>query len=253
MYNKKPSYNRDINTNKTVKPNSTSPASPTVDSEAKSKSSLELNWGKHESIQKPEFSEAKTTIKTSEPRLKSNSQPENNAYNLNNYAAPTAELIEPEDEVFDHELASPWIRLGAHMIEGIIIGVPAAILGFFAAIAIPSLNRNNSQFNELIPLALFGVIGLFILVVLTINIMLLVKNGQTIGKKICGIRIEQMGTGQKAGFWRIIGLRCFVPGLIAQIPIIGGFFPLVNHLFIFSTDHQCLHDRIADTIVVKCR
>jgi hypothetical protein len=44
-------------------------------------------------------------------------------------------------------------------------------------------------------------------------------------------------------FW----LRNFVNGLLGMIPLYG----LIEILFIFGESQQCLHDKIADTIVVK--
>ena len=57
------------------------------------------------------------------------------------------------------------------------------------------------------------------------------------------------------GLWAIgvpnpllFGLLC---GMLRFIPFIGVFYVLVDCLLIFRESHQCLHDNIADTIVVK--
>jgi uncharacterized RDD family membrane protein YckC len=52
--------------------------------------------------------------------------------------------------------------------------------------------------------------------------------------------------GSKASLGRIFWLRNFVPGLLGFTII----FPMIDPFFIFSDTKQCLHDRIADTIVV---
>ena len=53
--------------------------------------------------------------------------------------------------------------------------------------------------------------------------------------------------GSPASLGRLIWLRNVVNGLISIIPLYG----LVDMLFIFGESRQCLHDKIADTIVVK--
>ncbi len=90
-------------------------------------------------------------------------------------------------------------------------------------------------------------------IILTIfQIILLVTNGQTIGKKIFGIRIAKHD-GTNPGFWHIAILRMILPALVGLVPVnlVAFLFPLVDALFIFSKGHRCLHDRIAGTIVVN--
>jgi len=53
--------------------------------------------------------------------------------------------------------------------------------------------------------------------------------------------------GAPASLGRIFWLRNVLNGLISVIPIYG----IIDSLFIFSESRQCLHDKIADTIVVN--
>jgi hypothetical protein len=39
--------------------------------------------------------------------------------------------------------------------------------------------------------------------------------------------------------------------LLALIPILGNVVALADPLLIFRDNHKCLHDELADTIVVK--
>jgi uncharacterized RDD family membrane protein YckC len=64
-----------------------------------------------------------------------------------------------------------------------------------------------------------------------------------------GIKIVR-NDGSRAGLGRIFWLRMFVPGLVGAIPLVGGLFGLIDPLFIFGEEKRCLHDLIADTIVV---
>ena len=40
-------------------------------------------------------------------------------------------------------------------------------------------------------------------------------------------------------------------GLLVFTPLIGGLYALIDHLWIFGEERRCLHDKIADTVVVK--
>lgn len=47
-------------------------------------------------------------------------------------------------------------------------------------------------------------------------------------------------------------VRALVPGFIGRIPLAGPIFKLVNALFIFGEERQCLHDKLAGTKVLDC-
>ena len=85
--------------------------------------------------------------------------------------------------------------------------------------------------------------GLLLLAVFVYQIVLLTKDGQTVGKKARGIRIVRMQTGANGGFVTNVLLRLIVNGLLGLIPLYG----LVDILFIFRSDRRCIHDMIAGT------
>ena len=89
-------------------------------------------------------------------------------------------------------------------------------------------------------------ITLFSLAPVIINIVLIVKSGQTLGKKAAGTRIVIADTYQLPGFVQGWFLRSFVFGLLASIPGVA----LVDVCFVFSENARTLHDRLAGTIVV---
>lgn len=78
----------------------------------------------------------------------------------------------------------------------------------------------------------------------------LVKRGQTLGKMLLSIRIVRPD-GSLASPGRVLGLRYGVGWVIASVPFVGGLFALVDSLLIFRDSRKCLHDNIADTIVVR--
>ncbi len=86
-----------------------------------------------------------------------------------------------------------------------------------------------------------------ILIVFVYQMVLLIKDGQTLGKKALRIRIVKMDTGENGGFVPNVLLRLIVNGLLGIIPLYG----LVDILFIFRGDRPCIHDMIAGTQVVE--
>lgn len=97
-----------------------------------------------------------------------------------------------------------------------------------------------------IAVALWGVLGVW-------NIVWLVLHGQTIGKRLMGIRILRTD-GTRVGVLRILVLRgCVVSLIYGVISALSQPIALVfwvgAMLLIFGQARQCLHDRIADTQV----
>ncbi len=88
------------------------------------------------------------------------------------------------------------------------------------------------------------------LAVTVANLRWLHMDGQTIGKRMLGIAIRRR-LGQRATLGWILVKRHAIAGLISSVPYVGVLFAVANHLFIFGADRRCLHDHIADTIVVR--
>jgi len=80
-------------------------------------------------------------------------------------------------------------------------------------------------------------IPLSLLIVLMFQMVLLTKDGQTLGKKALGIRIVKMNTGENGGFVPNVLLRLIANGPIGNKP----FYGLVDILFIFRSDRRCIH------------
>ncbi len=90
----------------------------------------------------------------------------------------------------------------------------------------------------------FALIGFLAWCVITY--MLVKRNGQTIAKKWMGIKVVR-ADGSPASVGRIFWLRNFVNGILGIIPLYG----IIDLLWIFGEESRCLHDKIADTIVIK--
>jgi uncharacterized RDD family membrane protein YckC len=165
---------------------------------------------------------------------------------LNPYAAPAAR-VQDFDDGAELELADRGLRLGAYLLDGLVVGAPIMLLAFGAALFAP---RGGDEPNPL----MLGGLGLlmfaFIIGVLAVNLVWLHRYGQTIAKRWLKIRIVRTD-GSHCSLLRIIFARVVPISLLGAIPLLGWIFTLVDALLIFREDHRCLHDHFADTIVVK--
>ena len=84
---------------------------------------------------------------------------------------------------------------------------------------------------------------------LAVNGIVLARRGQTLGKALLGLRIVRPD-GSRAGLGRLLLARY---GVIHALGIlsVGQFFAFIDAAFIFRASRRCLHDQIANTIVVK--
>ena len=171
----------------------------------------------------------------------------------NNFAPPKSAVadVAPSDGV--GEKATRGSRLGATLIDGLIFGIPFVPS---YVVAIPSVLHQGKPGAVSIWAALAATGGwlyfalLVLLCTLTITAILVHKNAQTIGKKLLGIKVARKD-GSRATLGRIFGLRYLLNSAIGLIPLIGPFYGLIDVLFIFGEPKRCLHDYLADTIVIR--
>jgi uncharacterized RDD family membrane protein YckC len=164
----------------------------------------------------------------------------------NPYAPPQAEVRDSvaQDE---SELAGRGERFGAAMLDGLIAGIAVVapvLVGFDWTAA------QTGNYMEAFRPAGLVVAAIAMLALIGITIHLVNKNGQTIGKKICGIKVVRSDFS-RASLGRIFWLRNVVNALPGAIPYVGNVYNLVDLAFIFNERRQCVHDKIADTIVIK--
>jgi len=79
---------------------------------------------------------------------------------------------------------------------------------------------------------------------------LLKKKGQTIGKKLLGIRISDLN-GNVPRFGTVVLLRYFPIWFVSLIPVAGNLLSLIDVAFIFRSDRRCIHDLFAGTKVIE--
>jgi uncharacterized RDD family membrane protein YckC len=141
-------------------------------------------------------------------------------------------------------LADRVTRLVAALIDGLLVVITmmlAAVTGFF-------IRRANPGMQPISPLLGFIGVGC----VFCTQIVFLVRHGQSIGKRLMGIRVVRTD-GHPASVLRIVLLRnvtVYLIGLVTNALLPGVFF-LVDSLCIYGGERRCFHDFIADTVVVK--
>lgn len=163
----------------------------------------------------------------------------------NVYSTPQAQLV---DQVDDSEkpLASRWARLGASIIDSIIILLVVAPVMYFTGGFDGFMEGVQPGFVYMLGMGILNFIVFF-----AINYRYLIANGQSIGKKVLDIKIVDLN-GNVPVFQPQLLIRYAVYVLPGQIPVIGTIFSLVNVLFIFGKEKRCIHDLAAKTKVVKC-
>jgi uncharacterized RDD family membrane protein YckC len=164
----------------------------------------------------------------------------------NPYAPPRAAVQDIVDATASASPAERSTRLGAALLDGLIVmGMVYAplVVGFVLGSV---LERGESSGGGLMILAgtALGLVGFVVWCWFTVRYVK--QNGQSIGKKILGIKVIRKD-GAPVTLGRLFWLRNLVNGLIGVIP----FYAFIDHLFIFGDSRQCLHDKLADTLVVK--
>jgi uncharacterized RDD family membrane protein YckC len=155
-------------------------------------------------------------------------------------AAALMPTVQPP--VADFVLAERGSRLGAVLLDCLIAF--ACMIPGIAILMAADKNENLAAIGAL-------VLGLGFLGLLITQFYLLSTRGQTIGKRIVGVRVIRFADNSNPGFVGACLLRAIVPALIGGVPVLGGVFSLVDICFIFQEDRRCIHDLIAGTRVVK--
>ena len=167
----------------------------------------------------------------------------------NPYAPPQAGVDDiPEPQAFAVP-ADRGTRLGAAILDSVVfvlaVYLPLIVTLFSTARMEMAPPEEADQFERLaVGGAVVGLIGFVIWAWFTLKFM--ARNSQSIAKKWLQIKVVR-ADGSQVSLGRLILLRNAVVWILSLIPMFG----IVDVLFIFGESRQCLHDRIADTIVIK--
>jgi uncharacterized RDD family membrane protein YckC len=145
------------------------------------------------------------------------------------------------------EPADRLTRLIAAFLDGIVFGAMVYLPALIVLLATGAISATADTQPSV---AVLGLSGLLCLAGLVAWIWITIKNvaatGQTIAKRMLDIRVVRRD-GSQASLGRIFWLRNVVNGLLGIIPLYG----IIDLLFIFGEERLCLHDKVADTMVVK--
>lgn len=136
-----------------------------------------------------------------------------------------------------------WLRVGAYLIDGIILAIVQSIIMFTMLGSLMSMKPGQVPDSSAMP-KLFAVYGIVtVLQWLYFALMESSSNQGTIGKMAVGIKVINL-KGERISFGKATG-RFFAKIISALILLIG--FLMVA----FTEKKQGLHDQIVGTLVIK--
>lgn len=177
----------------------------------------------------------------------------------NPYAAPATEAqVQPLDSRIPgpHNYATLGDRFLGKLIDGLIMLPVSIALTFLLGLVFAREVVANPGFMDILSgNAGFGIgVGL-LLTVLGIGIYIAIQwtfwkaTSQSIGKKVMKTQIVNLD-GTPADVNTIAFQRYGIIAFLSALPFVG-IIALIDVLFIFRADRNCLHDDIAKTRVIK--
>lgn len=152
------------------------------------------------------------------------------------------------------ELASAGSRLGARILDIVIMVVVIVVLGLLgvAALLTPSSGDTVIDDEATISLAVFfSFVALAAVVGLLYEVVMIAVRGQTLGKMMTSIKVVRADNGLEPGWGKSIG-RWIIPVVLAFIPFVGWLLSLLVYLsLLWDSARQGWHDKAAGTLVVK--
>ena len=171
------------------------------------------------------------------------------------YVAPGAGLL-----ANGRELADPWLRIAAAIIDGILVALISLPFGGIQTFQ-ASFEAGASDSFSFTPDISFGLVLAGALIVAVYHTAMNTFLSGGVGKLVLGLRIVKSdGTEPLGTPTGIVRSANHILDLTRVIPILGTFITLVvqgilnfvSLIFLFSDpEHRTVMDRLADTYVVK--
>ena len=176
-----------------------------------------------------------------------------------NCGHPNAALVPATDAPPGAVAYASWgARVGAYLIDAIVIGVPSGIVAAILGVGFAASNKlrvdpvTGRVVLDRSP-GFFAGFFVTLLIVLAAGVLYKVlmegsPRGQTLGKMALGIRVRDAQTGGQITYGKA-ALRWFVAWVLWVALYIGG---IIDALFpLWDPKKQALHDKAAGTIVVQ--
>jgi uncharacterized RDD family membrane protein YckC len=168
-----------------------------------------------------------------------------------------------------HPVASPWERLLARIIDGFVLLVPSMFCAVLTvipvALVVPAVERGDPAAETLLPVAVGAGLWFTFLAQAGLYYWYEVayqgKHGQTVGKRVMDLRVLTIsGQAPDHRAYQRRFLVAQLPLVVLAVPCLGFFLIWFASLFVFIDQisclwdkpyRQCIHDKFADTVVVK--
>ena len=149
-------------------------------------------------------------------------------------------------------LAGWWSRVGAYLIDGLIVGVGALIL-FLPIVAAGLTVDTDAGWATLVAAGIVWVLCLAVAAFLYAPIMMARTNGRTLGRMATNIRVVR-ASGEPITFGfamlREVGVKAIGVGVAGSVTF--GLAGLLDSLWpLWDEENRALHDFIVSTRVVK--
>ncbi len=154
-----------------------------------------------------------------------------------------------------HVLAGWWSRVGAALIDGVIVGIGSIVLliALTAPFGIGFFADENVGVVSIIVGFMFATLCVTIVAFLYAPAMMARTNGQTLGRMALGIRVVR-AKGQPMTFgWamlREVAVKALLFGIASSLTF--GLASLLDVLWpLWDEENRALHDFIVDTRVIR--
>lgn len=149
---------------------------------------------------------------------------------------------------FGAPLSSWWSRVGAYILDTLILLVPSILIDVIIANAATNANTVDTTNNS--GSATLVIVLPTILTAVYFGLLNGTGRGQTPGNRVAGIAVRDAQTGALVGFWRAL-LRWFVRFALYLLFVVPG---MISDLWpLWDRQHQTFADKAAGTVMIRLR
>jgi uncharacterized RDD family membrane protein YckC len=165
----------------------------------------------------------------------------------------TPALAGPAPAAGRYVLAGWWSRVGAALIDGLIIGVIGTILLAIFGLGFVSTDDSDTGFGALVAAAVVSTIAFAVAALLYAPLMMAKTNGKTLGRMAVGNRVVRANGRPMTFGWamlREVAIKMLLVGVVNSVTF--GLAGLLDVLWpLWDEENRALHDFLVDTRTVK--